>query len=83
METRFLVKTLMRKPPERLSRVMEKLDTSDDIGQWEELHLELSRELARAMLEERLRSAPEPAEAPCPRCSASPASNWSAGVSPP
>ena len=85
METRFLLKTLMREPPERLNGVMKKIDASDDIGQWEELHLELSRELARAMLEQRLRSAPEPSETPCARCSAStPASDSSdAGASPP
>ena len=85
METRFLFKTLMQSPPEPLRRVMDKLDASDDIGRWEELHLDLSRELARAMLEERLRSVPEPAETPCPRCATStPESDSSeAGASPP
>ncbi len=83
METRFLLKTLMQSPPEPLRRVMDKLDASDDIERWEELHLDLSRELARAMLEERLRAVPEPAETPCPRCATPESDSSRAGASPP
>jgi hypothetical protein len=64
---------------------LEKMEASQEIGQWEDLHLEFSRELARSSLEARLREVSEPPEAPCPRCEkASPPSQQAeAGVSPP
>jgi hypothetical protein len=83
MEIQVLLKTLIQNPPEDLRLSMERLEASADPGQWEAGYLSLSRAMARAALEERLRRVTEPATARCPTCSEATPSSDDAGVSPP
>lgn len=81
-----LLKELMAHPPERLAGLMGGLDPCEDPSQWEPMHVELSRELGREMLERRLEEADSPPKV-CPHCQAemdsAPSGARPAGVSPP
>ena len=85
-KTLKMIKELVAHPPERLAALMSGLDRSQDVSQWERMHVELSREIGREMLERRLEEADSP-PALCPHCQvekdSAPLGAGPKGVSPP